>query len=96
MIPNGRTRIVVRPEFFPHHSMHLLKVILDSYSLHCTVTADLSHIPLRPRAKAFGYRIFYRLEYAIVLLFGLTKLQACIAWEENVRPNLITCKGCVR
>ena len=83
--------------FFPSSYAPLeMFLIPDNYSLHCTITADLSQIPLRPRAKAFGYGIFYRLEYEIVLLFGLTKLQACVAWEENVRLDLNLFKYCAR
>ena len=49
---------------------------------------DLSHLPLSPRAKHSGIGTFYLLEYEIVLLFGLTELEAMIAWKENVGPFL--------
>ena len=65
----------------------------DNYTLHCTVTADLSQVPLRPRANASGYGIFYRLEYEIILLFGLEEFEVCVAWEENVRLECL-CRHC--
>jgi len=81
--------------FFIIRMRQLLKYlwILDNYTLHCIVTADLYQVPLRPRANASGYGIFYRLEYEIILLFGLEELQACVAWEENVRLECL-CKHC--
>jgi len=34
--------------------------------------------------KLFGEGIFYRFDYDIVLLFGLTEFKAMLAWKENV------------
>jgi hypothetical protein len=50
----------------------------------CTIEADLSRVPLIPRPKASGQGNFYRVDYDIVLLFGMTELNAQIAWKENV------------
>lgn len=44
---------------------------------------DLSHLPLTARPKATGPGLFYRLDYEIVLLFGLTELKAQVAWKEK-------------
>ena len=52
------------------------------------IEVDLSHLPLSPRPKPSGAGIIYRIDYDIVLLFGLTELQAMIAWKENVGPLL--------
>ena len=37
-----------------------------------------------PRPKATGKGSFYRVDYEIVLLFGMTELKAQIAWKETV------------
>jgi len=39
---------------------------------------------LRPQSKTTGAGTFYRLDYDIVLLFGMTELKAQVAWKENV------------
>ena len=56
----------------------------ENYTKLCTIEIDLSHLPLSPRSKASGGGNFYRLDYDIVLLFGLTELKAVIAWKQNV------------
>jgi len=66
--------------------------ILDNYTKLCTIAVDLSHLPLTPRAKPSGTGTFYRLDYEIVLLFGLTELKAVVAWKEHVRLSLFTVK----
>ena len=52
----------------------------------CTIEADLSRvpIPLLPPPNSTGQESFYRADYDIVLLFGMTELNAQIAWEEEV------------
>jgi hypothetical protein len=55
----------------------------DNYTKLCTIEADLSHVPQHPRAKATGGGKFYRVDYDIVLLFGMTELKAQIAWKER-------------
>ncbi|KAJ3798083.1 hypothetical protein GGU11DRAFT_782338 [Lentinula aff. detonsa] len=56
----------------------------ETYSTACTVTADVSKITraLSPLKNSAGF-MYHRLEFDIVLLFGLTELQAQIAWKEN-------------
>ena len=56
----------------------------DNFSELCTIEADLSRVPMLPRSKVTGGGIFYRVEYDIVLLFGMTELKAQLAWKENV------------
>jgi len=55
----------------------------DNYTKLCTIEADLSRVPLHPRPKAVGRGNFYRLDYDIVLLFGMTELKAQVAWKES-------------
>jgi hypothetical protein len=56
----------------------------DNYTKLCTIEADLSRVPLLPRPKATGQGNFYRVKYDIILLFGVTELNAQMAWKENV------------
>ena len=50
----------------------------------CTIEADLSPAPIRTSTKTSGDGIFYYVDFEVILLFGMTELQAQIAWEENV------------
>jgi hypothetical protein len=60
----------------------------ENYTELCTIEVDLSHLPLLPRSNVSG-ETFYRLSFDTVLLFGLTELEAVVAWKENVRPLLV-------
>lgn len=57
--------------------------LAENYTKLCTINVDLSHLPLTARPKATGPGLFYRLDYEIVLLFGLTELKAQVAWKEK-------------
>ncbi|KAH7883409.1 hypothetical protein F5I97DRAFT_1939180 [Phlebopus sp. FC_14] len=50
----------------------------------CTVHADTSHVSktLSPR-RGFAGLQFYRQQFSIILLFGLTELEARISWMED-------------
>jgi len=39
--------------------------------------------------KVSGEGMFYRVDFDIVLLFGLTELEAMVAWKENVGPFFV-------
>jgi hypothetical protein len=69
---------------FQNDEILLNITIIDNYTELCTIEVDLSHLPLSPRPKYSGEGTFYRTEYDIVLLFGLTEFKAAIAWKENV------------
>jgi len=56
---------------------------LANYARLCNIEADLSHLPLTPLRGSQG-GTYYRVDYDVVLLFGLTELKAMIAWEEEV------------
>ena len=57
----------------------------ENYSRLCDVEADLSTMTLIPLSNPAG-GTYYRVEYDIVLSFGLTELKAQIAWrDEKVR-----------
>jgi len=55
----------------------------------CAIEVDLSHLPLPPLSKPSGKGIYYRVDYEVILLFGLTELKAMVAWKENVSPVLV-------
>lgn len=63
----------------------LTALLSEHYTKLCTIDIDLSRVPLTPRNKTSGGGTFFRLDYDIVLLFGLTELKALIVWKENVR-----------
>ena len=56
----------------------------DNYTKLCTIEADLSRAPVFTRPKSTGEGSFYSVDYDIILLFGMTELQAQMAWNENV------------
>ena len=61
----------------------------ENYTKLCTIQVNLSHLPLTPQSNVSGEGTFYHLSFDTVLLFGLTELQAVVAWKENVRPFLV-------
>lgn len=70
------------PLFLPADVM----VDADNYTKICTIEVDLPHISLTPRYKGKGERgQYFRLDYDLVLLFGLTELKAQVAWKDGVR-----------
>ena len=54
------------------------------FSNLCTVHADTSQVSktLSPR-RGFAGLQFYRQQFSIVLMFGMTELQAQISWVED-------------
>jgi hypothetical protein len=56
----------------------------DNYTNICTIEVDLSRVPLLPQPKATGQGNFYRIDYDIILLLGMTELKAQVAWTVNV------------
>ncbi|KAF9528181.1 hypothetical protein CPB83DRAFT_767302 [Crepidotus variabilis] len=54
-----------------------------NYKLLCTIQADLSRLPFETHGK--GKNRVYRVHLALVLLFGLTEMQALVAWTDRVR-----------
>ena len=57
----------------------------DNYSPVCTVVADTSSIPEAETTQHSPDGLqYYRKEFDIILLFGMTELKAQLAWTENV------------
>jgi hypothetical protein len=69
--------------------MFLQGGILENYTKLCKLEVDLSQLPASLRNKASGKGTYYHVNYDIVLLFGLTELEAVVAWKENVGPLLV-------
>lgn len=60
-------------------------VVAANYTKLCTINVDLSHLPLAARMKPKGLSgSYYRLDYELVLLFGLTEMKAQVAWKERL------------
>ncbi|KAJ2928083.1 hypothetical protein H1R20_g9013, partial [Candolleomyces eurysporus] len=53
----------------------------QNYTQICTIEIDLSKLALQQKKN--GPKVFYRLDYEIVLLFGLTEFKAQIAYKDN-------------
>jgi len=59
---------------------------IENYTKLCTLEVDFSQLPVIYQRKVSGEGMYYRIDYDIVLLFGLTELKAMVAWKENVGP----------
>ncbi|SJL14053.1 uncharacterized protein ARMOST_17506 [Armillaria ostoyae] len=55
------------------------------YNVLCTVTANTQQATktLKPQYRPGDGRTFYKLDYDVVLLFGLTELQAYVSWKHK-------------
>lgn len=71
------------------HYFLSLATTAERYSTLCKINVDLSKMgkALGPYKGADG-RIFYKANFDIVLLFGLTELKAQVCWKEKVRLRL--------
>jgi len=65
---------------------YFVLINIENYTTLCTLEVDISQLPMSYYSKYSGEGTFYRVDYDIVLLFGLTELQAMVAWKENVGP----------
>lgn len=76
---------------FIQHIAVLTWSIAVSFSPFCAVRVDLS-----AAAKDLGIRkaasgqVYYQLDYDVVILFGLTELQAYLSWNARVSHGAIT------
>ncbi|KAJ3492910.1 hypothetical protein NLJ89_g11141 [Agrocybe chaxingu] len=50
-----------------------------NYHLLCTISADLSHLPIQRQYR--NGKTYYRVDLELILRFGLTEMQAQIAWK---------------
>ena len=68
---------------------------IENYTNLCKFEIDLSYLPLSPRSKSSGKGTYYHLDCDIILLFGLTELEAMVAWKEEVGPLLVLFHICL-
>ncbi len=61
--------------------------LVDCFTTLCTIYADTSRVVKSPRVGRNG--IHYAQAFDIVLMCGLTELQAQIRWEEGVSIAII-------
>ena len=75
-----------RKQYFTSVYSFTLTIRSGMYSKVCTIELDLSHFSRNTKEiKRHGAQgKFYRLDYDLVLLFGLTELKAQLAWMEKV------------
>lgn len=60
----------------------------DRYTKLCTLQVDFSRLPVTQHRKTGGSAgVYYRVDFDIVLQFGLTELKAQVAWKENVSSD---------
>ncbi|KAF9026682.1 hypothetical protein BDP27DRAFT_1437443 [Rhodocollybia butyracea] len=55
----------------------------EMYTTACTVTADVSRVSYTTHQKPGNGSKYYKTNYDIILLFGLTELKAQIAWKDG-------------
>ena len=73
---------------------------LDLYFELCTIEVDLSHLwgtsNIQILPKPSTGRMYYKVRFDVVMLFGGTEIQAQLCWKENVRlTNFENCFYCV-
>lgn len=55
-----------------------------NFTILCQLEADLSQIPKTANRNPAG-NMYYTIRYGLVLIFGLTEIQAQLQWLEDVR-----------
>ena len=82
---NGETSTPVR-DFFTTGNISINCKAPEMYSRVCTIEVDLSHLTRNTKdIKKRGPKgKYYRLDYEVALLFGLTELKAQLIWKEKV------------
>lgn len=82
-------------------STSLLRILVLTWSIaaafspFCTIHADLSAAAKDLVMKKTGSgQVYYQLDYDVVLLFGLTELQAQLGWKSKVSREAIPLAVC--
>ena len=65
--------------------------LVASSTEQCRILADTSVAAGALRPRQFEEKTYYRLDYDVILLFGLTELKAQIGWLENVCISSTLC-----
>ena len=69
----------------------ILYFLVDNYTKLCTIEADLSFLPLPAQTKSLGVGTFFRLDYELALLFGLTEMKAQVVYKDRVSNKKKLC-----
>jgi len=62
----------------------------SSVSTLCTIHADLSKAAKDLVLKKASGEVYYQLDYDVIVLFGLTEVQAYLGWKSNEGERRIT------
>ena len=73
-------------ELFSFYSLHLVLMwsISAAFSTFCIIRADLSKATKDLITKNAGGRVYYQLDYDVIILLGLTEPQAYLGWKTRV------------
>ena len=63
-------------------------VIADKFEVTCTIKADLSKLCQPSFIRAHNGKLFWRIDFDVEIMLGLTELQARIKWVEDVCCNI--------
>ena len=87
---NGWIKIDASSFYSLSHILALIWIIAASFSTLCTIRANLSEatkdLILKKRASG---QVYYQLDYDVIVLFGLTELQAYLAWKSKESHDAI-------
>jgi len=85
---DGKTSILVSLQLHNYGMFGYPMENVESYTTLCTLQVDPSRLPVTYKRKVSGRGMYYSVNFDIVLLFGLTELQAMVTWKEKVSPFL--------
>ena len=69
------------------HARVLTQSILASFTPFCTIHVDLSNATKDLVRKQTSGRVYYQLDYDVVVFFGLTSLEAYLAKKTEVNSD---------
>ena len=64
---------------------HAQRFILDDFFPFCDIRVDLSKAAKGLVPNEAAGQVYYKLDYDVIVLFGLTELQAQLCWKTKVR-----------
>ena len=65
-------------------------IVAASFSTLCTIHVDLSEaVGDLVKKKTGSGQVYYQLDYDVIVMFGLTELQAYLSWNSKVSRDTI-------
>ena len=64
---------------------HAERFILEYFFPFCDIRVDLSKAAKDLVPSEAAGQVYYRLDYDVIVLFGLTEIQAQLCWKTKVR-----------